>query len=201
MQTARACRGSTAEERIALAAKVAAVWDTVSHCHFNCDFRFNSQSTNMQFTPRKTIGGRAWLSIRLSSTQHEKALVAWANTSLGVLLRWWHSNRQQSGRGNIGKSTLQTLPILDVTALEPKQLAAAVAVFDGMSRKPLRPLHEIDQDSIRKELDEKFMQSVLGVDAPLLASPGGAFEMLRMKMAREPSIRGSKAESEAADDT
>lgn len=58
-----------------------------------------SQSTGMQFTPRPTIGGRAWLSIKLPSVELEKALVLWANTSLGLLLRWWHSNKQQSGRG------------------------------------------------------------------------------------------------------
>lgn len=90
-------RGSTAAEQAALTLKVASVWETASHCHFNRDFRFNSQSTGMQFTPRKTIGGRAWLSIRLSSIEQEKALVLCANTSLGILLRWWHSNKQQSG--------------------------------------------------------------------------------------------------------
>jgi hypothetical protein len=185
-------RGSTATERAALAVKVASVWATASHCHFNCDFRFNSQSTGMQFTPRKTIGGRAWLSIRLSSVEQGKALVLWANTSLGMLLRWWHSNKQQSGRGNIGKSTLQTLPVLDVTALKPKQLAEAVALFDAMSGEPLLPLHEIDTDLVRRELDEKFARNVLGLAASIV-TPGGALELLRMKMAREPSIRGAKA--------
>jgi hypothetical protein len=184
-------RGSTAAERAALAVKVASVWDTASHCHVNCDFRFNSQSTGMQFTPRKTIGGRAWISIRLSSVEQEKTLVLWANTSLGMLLRWWHSNKQQSGRGSIGKSTLQTLPVLDVTALKPKQLAEAVALFDAMSGEPLLPLHEIDRDLGRRELDEKFAQNVLDL-ATSTFTPGGAFEVLRMKMAQEPSIRGSK---------
>jgi hypothetical protein len=56
-------RGSTPAERASIAAKVASIWETASHCHFNCDFRFNSQPTGMQFTKRKTVGGRAWLSI------------------------------------------------------------------------------------------------------------------------------------------
>jgi hypothetical protein len=185
-------RGSTAPERAALAVKVAGVWATASHCHFNCDFQFNSQSTGMQFTPRKAIGGRAWLSIGLSSVEQEKALVLWANTSLGMLLRWWHSNKQQSGRGNLGKSTLQTLPVLDVTALKPQQLAGAVALFDAMSGKPLLPLHEIDRDLVRRDLDEKLAQNVLGLSASIF-TPGGAFDVLRMKMAREPSIRGARA--------
>jgi hypothetical protein len=182
---------STPAERASVAAKVARIWETASHCHFNCDFRFNSQSTGMQFTPRKTIGGRAWLSIRLESEEQEKALVLWANTSLGMLLRWWHSNRQQSGRGTIGKSTLQTLPVLDITALNPTQLAKAVALFDAMSGEQLLALHEIDRDLVRKKLDEKFAQNVLGLTASTI-KPGGALELLRMKMAREPSIRGAK---------
>ena len=171
--------------------KVKSVWNTASHCHFNRDFRFNSQSTGMQFTPRKTIGGRAWPSISLSSMDQEKALVVWANTSLGLLLHWWHANKQQPGRGIVGKSILHTLPILDVTALEPKLLAEAVKLFDAMSKKPLLPLHEMDSDPIRRKLDEAFARNVLRLPAPILAS-GGALELLRMKLSREPSIRGGK---------
>jgi integrase len=167
------------------------VWATASKCHCNLDFRFNSQSTAMQFTLRRTIGGRAWRSIQASSDQQEKALVVWANTSLGLLLRWWHSNKQQSGRGNLSKSTLQTLPVLDVPALAPPNFEAAVKIFDEMCHKQLRPIHEIDKDATRKELDERFGREVLGLPESILA-PGGALEVLRMKLAQEPSIRGNK---------
>jgi hypothetical protein len=118
--------------------------------------------------------------------------VLWANTSLGMLLRWWHSNKQQAGRGNIGKSTLQTLPVLDVTALTPKQLAEAVALFDSMSGLDLLPLHEIDKDRVRHDLDNKFARDVLGLPEPIVET-GGSLGLLRMKLAREPSIRGQKA--------
>jgi hypothetical protein len=192
-------RGSTAAERAALALKVASVWNTASHCHFNRDFRFNSQSTGMQFTPRRTIGGRAWLSIRLASVKQEKALVLWANTSLGMLLRWWHSNKQQSGRGSIGKSMLQTLPVLDVTALNATQLKAAVELFDAMSGVGLLPLHEIDKDAVRQKLDNRFSLEVLGLPASVV-EPGGPLELVRMKLAQEPSIRGGKATDEDEED-
>ena len=184
-------QGSRSEEQAIVDLKVASIWKTASHCHFNRDFRFNSQSTGMQFTSRKTIGGRAWLSIKLSSVDQEKALVLWANTSLGLLLHWWHGNKQQSGRGSIGKSMLQTLPILDVTTLEPKLLAEAVKLFDAMSEQLLLPLHEIDRDPIRKELDEAFARNVLRLSEPIFSS-GGPLELLRMKLSQEPSIRGSK---------
>ena len=184
-------RGATTQAQAALDLKVASIWSTASHCHFNCDFQFNSQSTGMQFTPRKTIGGRAWLSIKLSSAEQEKALVLWANTSLGLLLRWWHSNKQQSGRGNIGKSTLKTLPVLDVTALTPVQFAEAVRIFDAMSGQPLLPLHEIGKDTVRSQLDNDFARDVLGLATPIIAA-GGPLELLRIKLSQEPSIRGAK---------
>jgi len=184
-------RGLTADEQAALAVKVENVWASASHCHFNCDFRFNSQSTGMQFTPRRTIGGRAWLSVRLSSVEQEKALVLWANASLGILLRWWHSNKQQAGRGSIGKSALHALPVIDVTALNPVQLAEAARLFDEMCQKELRPVHDIDEDPVRRDLDEKFGREVLGLPGHLL-QPGGPLELLRAKLGLEPSIRGNK---------
>ena len=184
-------QGSGSGEQAIVDLKVKSVWNTASHCHFNRDFQFNSQSTGMQFTPRKTIGGRAWPSISLSSVDQEKALVLWANTSLGLLLHWWHGNKQQSGRGSIGKTMLETLPVLDVTALDPELLAEAVKLFDAMSEQPLLPLHEIDRDSIRRELDEAFARNVLRLPESMLRS-GGPLELLRMKLSQEPSIRGSK---------
>jgi hypothetical protein len=183
--------GATAEERKLIEKKVRSVWATASHCHFNRDFRFNSQSTGMQFTPRRTIGGRAWQSIQLPSVKEEKALVLWANTSIGFLLHWWHANKQQPGRGSIGKSAMQHLPILDVTALEPSQLDTAADIFDATCSLHLMPLHEIDRDHVRRELDNEFARKVLMLPETLIA-PDGPLELLRMKLAQEPSILGSK---------
>jgi len=109
-----------------------------------------------------------------------------------MLLRWWHSNKEQSGRGNIGKSTLQTLPVLDVTTLSAKQIKAAVKVFDAMSELHLLPLHRIDEDAVRQRLDTRFGLEVLGLQ-PFVVEPGGPLELLRMKLAQEPSIRGGIA--------
>jgi hypothetical protein len=185
--------GATDEEQESIDEKVSSIWATASHCHCNLDFRFNSQSTSMQFTPRPTIGGRAWISLQLPSVADEKAMVLWANTSMGLLLHWWHANKQQPGRGSIGKSTLQSLPVLDVTALTAAQLDESSRIFDAISKKELRPLHQIDEDAVRRELDEHFGLAVLGLPSPMFA-PGGPFELLRMKLAKEPSIRGQKTD-------
>ena len=182
---------NSAEAQEAVDERAAQVFCTASHCHSNLDFQFNAQSTSMQFTSRKTIGGRAWISIQLPTSKHEKALVLWANTILGMLMYWWHSSKQQAARGMLTKTTLDTLPILDVTALSCEQLAQAVKIFDEMNQMPLLPLHELDIDENRKTLDRRFYSEVLGLPDSILAD-GGPLDILRQKLCREPSIRGSK---------
>lgn len=130
-------------------------------------FQFNSQATAMQFTQRPTLGGRAWLSITLKSASREKVLVLWANSSLGLLLYWWSANREQIGRGNIGKSVLQFMPVLAIDALTAEQIAAAEKLFDKYSKQQMRPMHEMDQDSIRRSLDYAIIKEVLGVPEAL----------------------------------
>lgn len=87
---------------------------------------------------------------------------------------------------------LQDIPVLDVTALKPRQLAAAVQLFDAMSALELLPLHQIDKDPVRRDLDNNFARDVFGLAEPIIET-GGSLELLRMKLAREPSIRGAKA--------
>jgi len=167
------------------------IWEISSHCHFNRDFRFNSQSTAMQFTSRRTIGGRAWPSIKLANTEQEKALTLWANSSPGLLIHWWHANKQQAGRGNIGVSALGSLSVLNVTNLSKEQLSKAVAIFDDMKHQELRPVNEIAHDSVRAEIDRRLAVEVLNFP-PELATPDGPLALLRQKLALEPSIAGGK---------
>jgi hypothetical protein len=184
-----------AKEKHLIDHKVAAIWATASHCHFNQNFRFNSQPTAMQFTPRRSIGGRAWISIRLATADQEKALVAWGNTTFGLLMHWYHANKQQAGRGNIGRTALQDLPVLDVTALTPKQFKAAAKIFDDLKAEHLLPFHKLDKDTVRQKLDQRFAVEVLGLPAAAV-QPGGSLELVRMKLAQEPSVRGGKATDE-----
>ena len=171
--------------------KAAEIFATASHCHSNLDFGFSGQSTAMQFTPRKTIGGRAWISIQLETVDLEKALVTWGNTLLGLLMFWWHSSKQHPGRGIITKTTLATLPVLDVSALTPDQLQKAARIFDDTCQLPLKPLHELHLDDNRKLLDRRFYGEVLKLPDSLLRD-NGPLDILRVKLAQEPSIRGSK---------
>jgi len=183
--------GKGKEEKERILEKVNDVSASASHVHFNQNFQFNSQSTAVQFTPRRTIGGRAWLSLRFPDRQMEAAVALWGNTSVGLLLHWWQANKQQRGRGNIGKVALERFVCLDPVQLSAEQLHASAELLDQFSDLPLKPLNEINEDENRTKLDRAFLIDILGLPATL-ADKGGALELLRAKLAHEPSIHGRK---------
>ena len=108
------------------------IWDTRSHAHHNRDFRFNSQPLAVAFTETQTIGGRAWPNVKFDDRAHEIAYTLWGNTTLGLLCYWWHSSRQQAGRGSMPITAIRTMPTLDVTKLTAEQLATAENIFSDM---------------------------------------------------------------------
>jgi len=169
--------------------KINRIWSTRSHCHFNQNFRFTSQSTAMQYTETETMGGRAWISIKLKNPDQEKALALWGNTTLGILMHWHHANKQQAGRGNVVNTSLSNLDVLDVTSLTSSQLASAVKLFHKFKTRILLSVDEIASDIVRRELDEQFLTLVLDVSGSFVAE-GGPLHVLRNKLAAEPSIVG-----------
>jgi hypothetical protein len=60
-----------------------------------------------------------------------------------------------------------------------------------MQNSSLTPFNEINVDKARAELDAEFLIAILGLPADL-AKLGGPLELLRLKLAAEPSIHGGK---------
>jgi hypothetical protein len=181
--------GASEADRRAIQDEIASVWQTASNLHFNQNFQFNSQSTSWQFTPRLTLGGRAWISLKLDSPAAEMLVALWGNTTVGLLLHWFLANKQQIGRGNVTKSALARFPILDPAAFVPHRVDEIEALFDAVSRIPLRPIHEIGADEGRAEVDIRVLRDFLGMPAPWF-SQRGPLQVLREKLAAEPSIHG-----------
>jgi hypothetical protein len=171
--------------------KVNAVQASASHLHFNQNFRFNSQSTAMQYTARRTIGGRAWMTIRFPEPNMEAAVALWGNTSLGLLLHWWQANKQQPGRGNLGKEALARFVCLDPMKLSKEQLNDAAKLLAKRAAIPMLPVNEIVDDNARAQLDREFLGGILGLPEQMFADHG-PLDLLRRKLAAEPSIHGNK---------
>ena len=169
-----------------LAAKI---WDTRSHAHHNRDFRFNSQPLAVAFTETQTIGGRAWPNVKFDDRAQEVAYTLWGNTTLGLLCYWWHSSRQQSGRGSMPISAIRTMPTLDVTKLTQAQLDMAEEIFEDMKNSQFLPANEGYHDSSRQELDYRVLIDMLGLPATVIEP----LDLLRLKWCSEPSVHGGKS--------
>ena len=168
--------------------RAAEIWETRSHAHHNADYRFNSQPLAVAFTLTPTIGGRAWKNIKFDDHATEVAHTLWANTTLGLLCYWWHSSRQQSGRGSMLITAMRSMSTLDVTKLFPAQLAKAEEIFENMRDSQFLPANEAYHDNTRKELDHRVLIDMLGLPESILEP----LELLRLKWCSEPSVHGDK---------
>ena len=166
----------------------AEIWDTRSHAHHNRDFRFNSQPLAVALTETQTIGGRAWPNVKFDDRAHEVAYTLWGNSTLGLLCYWWHSSRQQAGRGSMPITAIRTMPALDATKLTQAQLDMAEEIFEDMKRSQLLPANEAYRDSTRKELDYRVLIEMLGLPRSVLEP----LDLLRLKWCSEPSVHGGK---------
>ena len=167
----------------------AEIWETRSHAHHNRDFRFNSQPLAVAFTEKQSIGGRAWPNVKFASVQQEKAYSLWGNSTLGLLCYWWHSSRQQAGRGVMPITAIRSMPTLDVTKLTPEQLATAESIFEDMRGREFLPANEAYHDEARQELDRRVLVDLLGLPESVLEP----LALLRDKWCREPSVHGGKS--------
>jgi len=173
--------------------RIRELWKLRSHIHWNLDFQFNSQTTPCIHTETATLGGRAWPGCQFHNPAHASAFLLWMNSTLGCLSYWHQSNRQQLGRGSIHFKAAAYVPCFDFRTLSDKQLAKAEALFQELKRAPMLPLHQMDQDENRKILDERFYREVLKLPDSLHETEG-FLEAVREKLAREPSVRGTKGE-------
>ena len=165
-----------------------AVWATASRTHLTLDFTFTSQPLTAALTDQKTIGGRAWPNIIFDDERLESPFIIWENSSLGLLLFWWHSNRQQDGRGVTTISAIESLPILDLRALTDAQLATAQEIFDEFRELELQPAYLADADPNRALLDRRVVCDMLGFDDAVYEG----VRMLAAKWRSEPSVHGGK---------
>ena len=174
--------------------KAANVWTTASRAHLNLDFRFTSQPLTVAFTEQASIGGRAWPNVIFDDMRFDYALAVWANSTLGLLCFWWHSNRQVAGRGTTTIMAVESLPVFDFCSLSDEQLIMAEMIFEEFRDKDLLPAYLADADPNRALLDRRVICDLLGFGEDIYM----AVRRLAAKWCAEPSVHGGKKRPESA---
>ncbi len=195
-ETRMACQpDSQLRVRPGMEGKAASAWATASRTHINLDFRFNSQPLTVAFTERESMGGRAWPNIRFPDHRCDFAFTLWSNSTLGLLLYWWQSNRQHSGRGTTTIRNVEFLPVLDLDALREEQLRTSEAIFNELRDMELKPAFVADVDPSRALLDRRVLCELLGFDDDVYEG----VRRLSAKWCAEPSVQGEKARPKVAE--
>ena len=185
---------SQLQVRQGLESKAANVWTSASRAHLNLDFRFNSQPLTVAFTVQASIGGRAWPNVIFDDKRFDYAFAVWANSTLGLLCFWWHSNRQVSGRGTTTIRAVPSLPVLNFRCLTDEQLLMVETIFDEFRDNDLLPAYLADADPHRALLDHRVICDLLGFDEDIYQ----AVRRLSAKWCAEPSVHGGKKRPQSA---
>ena len=165
------------------------LWHRIAgRCHLNVEFRLNSQSLTVAFTEEPCIGGTAWPNVNFAKKSWDYAFSIWGNSTLGLILFWWHANRQHAGRVRITVTTAKTLPVLDFRELSKEQIQITEDIFEEFKHQSFRPAYRADIDKTRAELDRAVLCDWLGFDK----STYDAVRQLAVKWCAEPSVHGGK---------
>ena len=167
--------------------------DTASRLHSNLDFRLNSQRLAMCLTPEKCLGGSAWPNVKPHEAKYTLPLLLWCNSTLGLILFWWHGARDSSRVDPYFTITkLPDLPVLDPRTLTEGQIDHCRTIFDDLKDREFLPANEAWRDETRKALDRELLfgaTSVLQLDPALEEG----LDLLRKQWCAEPSVHGGKS--------
>ncbi len=185
---------SQLQVRQGMEGKAAEVWATAGRAHISRGFRFNSQPLAVAFTESESIGGRAWPNVKFDDARFDYAFTVWFNGTLGMLMYWWHANKQVAGRGDMSVSAIESLPVPDLRTLTDAQLATAQAIFNEFRDRELQPAYLADADPNRALLDRRVVCDLLGFDEGVYQ----AVRRLAAKWCAEPSVHGGKRRPKGA---
>ena len=165
------------------------LWATASRTHLNRDFTFGAQALAVAFTEHPSLGGRVWPNIKFEDERFECAFAVWGNSSLGLLLYWWFSSRQQSSKASLTRLVIPQMLVLDFRALSDQQLQTAEEAFGEIRDLDLQPAYLADADPNRALLDRRVVCDLLGFDEDVYRG----VRLLAEKWCAEPSVHGGKA--------
>lgn len=169
--------------------KAANVWtQKTSRLHLTLELGLNSQSLAACLTTEKTLGGRSWPNFIMDDIEHEKSMVLWFNSTLGLMVYWWMGSRQQPGRTIMTITTIESLLSIDTQQFNKEKIKTAEKLFEQFREVEFLPANESYRDANRMALDEALLVELLGVSEDVVDE----FDLIRRQWCAEPSVHGGK---------
>ena len=118
------------------------------------------------------------LAKKTSTTQREKALALWLNSTLGFLVLLANREETEGAWIDFKKPVLAALPTLDLDSLSPDQLNQLSDAYDELAHEELQPFPHMHTDKVRAGIDKAIAKTLHLLD----------FSILRTLLAQEPVV-------------
>lgn len=134
---------------------------------------------------RRTVGSR-WSPCRPHDRKPQTAyaLAAYLNSSLGLLALLGSRDNKSPSYPAFSLDTLRSVPVPDFMHYGDRARDALSNTFDNLKNEVLLPLPEMDQDPVRRELDDAVTDA-LDLDPEWVTG-------IRRALSEEPSITGKR---------
>ena len=158
-------------------------WSLRGHLLLCVQPRLNTARISAAWVQERTIGS-AWVPCRpirddVDEMTWGKAMSAWLNSTLGVVSIIGVGNHRVFARPALSMDAMRRLP---VPRFSSDQIEYLASVFDFNAETEMRTLAEIENDSVRRALDDAVCD-VLGLSVDEMA-------ISRRELIREPSVSG-----------
>ncbi len=173
-------------------AKAQSILERIGRVQFNIDLGFSSHSLSVMFSEQNAIGIRSVRNVVFENENYDYAWTLWGNSTLGFLCYFLSAGKQQTGRGSSSKASLESMSTLDVRELSDNALANAERIFNQLKHKKMLPFNQMDEDSVRHELDRLLLSEVLCITESERPDVHEGLNLLRKMLCQEPSIHGGK---------
>jgi hypothetical protein len=156
-----------------------AVWEKAGTILLVSRLRTNTHRVIATGFDKRVLGNTWWGFDDSKLSEHErKAILLWLNGTLSILSYFGRRAITEGAWMQMKKPAWASMLVLDVRALNSKQLKTLASAYDTLSQKTLAPIAQLDKDPVRCKIDETF-SNVL--DLPDIAP-------IRELLAREPGL-------------
>ena len=126
------------------------------------------------------VVGSIWTPCRPYDQETAKAICLFLNSTPGLLTLFGGRDNRVLSYPSFSLDTLRSLPVPNISALGTEQIDLLGSWFDWLANDTLLPFPRMQEDPVRKQIDEAVCQA-LGLDPEWVAA-------VRRDLAREPSV-------------
>ena len=156
-----------------------AVWKKAGKILLVSRLRSNTHRVIAIGLPRTTLGNTWWgFDDSGLSEDQRKALLLWLNGTVSILCYFGRRAITEGAWMQMKKPAWASMPVLDVRALDAKQLKILADTYDTLSVSELAPIAQLNDDPIRQAIDAALCRVL---DLPDLSA-------VRELLAREPGL-------------